>query len=712
MFEGICAAIAEKHHLVVEAGTGIGKTFAYLIPAIYYSIANKKPVMISTNTINLQEQIVYKDIPFLQEVLPDKFTAVLAKGRSNYICRRRLQHALHFQSELFEHIVETQELKRIENAVGNLPVLPTSEAGQRVFDGSLSGFDWVPSDEVWSKICAESDNCAGKRCEFNEICFYQKARSYLWLSNIVVVNHPMLIIDAEMRYADNANLLPRYDVLIVDEAHSLESVAQRHLGLDISNYQINYLLGSLWNPYRQKGFLHFMPRRSVKTKACMKLVEDAKDSAELFFNDVEKWLKEKAPDNGRIKEKNFISNNLSPILADLGFALKELKAATFGNRKTKTKINKPEETSHSKSYDDVEIDAYIKRTMGFAQAIEAFICQSITLPIEQQSNEEDVSSVFWAEISKRRRTPARTTDRSGRQSRITLQSAPLKVNLPLKEMLLKGLNSAIYTSATLSVTPAAGKPAGSPANRGKPSGDSAGKAKEKASEKKENPNGLKYIKDALGIDASADLILDSPFDYEKQVKVYVTSNMPDPNDKNTFESLASERILHYLEKSKGRAFVLFTSYDLMNRIYERISPELMQRGVPLFMQGRDLPRHQMLEEFRSKVGSVILGADSFWQGVDVPGEALENIIITKLPFPVPSVPIVEARMEHMERAGIDSFMNYFMPEAILKMRQGVGRLIRAKTDKGIIVILDSRVVTKNYGRFFLQALPKCPVIIE
>jgi ATP-dependent DNA helicase DinG len=646
MFKAITDAIGNKEHLVIEAGTGIGKTFAYLIPAITHSLSTKKPVVVSTNTINLQEQIVYKDIPFLQSVLPGKFSAVLAKGRSNYICLRRLNTAIEHQTDLFEYIAEKEELKRIMLFADTL--LKTKAPTQ---DGSISSLDWVPSENIWDKISSESDNCAGKRCNFFCVCFYQKARLKLYLANIVVVNHPLLIIDAVMRCAECVNLLPKYDVLIIDEAHRLESVAQNHLGIKISNYQIGYLLNSLWNPKKHKGFIQFLPQHLPKVDECKKLIEDAKDSSHLFFDKILAWFNNEAPENGRVKNVDFVTNPLSTDLVKIHFSLKELKQKLKPkNRKVKT--------------DETELDSHIKRTSGFAMVIEKFIKQSM-------SDEED-EQVYWVEVSKSRRLG----------ERITLQSAPLKVNNLLKQLLLENLSSCIFTSATLST------------------------AKESVR------GGLNYIKETLGIENSRDVILDSPFNYSKQAKLYIASNLPDPNDKDKFEPLASEKIMKFLDMTQGRAFILFTSYDLMNRVYDRIYPRLLEKGVPVYMQGRDLPRHQMLEEFRSRIGSVILGADSFWQGVDVPGEALENIIITKLPFPVPTEPLVEARMEEMEQNGIDSFMNYFLPEAILKLRQGFGRLIRTKTDKGIVVILDNRIITKNYGKLFLKSLPECPTVIE
>ncbi|MFA5794767.1 MAG: ATP-dependent DNA helicase [Candidatus Brocadiia bacterium] len=669
MYEVIRDAIKLEKHLVIEAGTGVGKTFAYLIPAIQYSVNSGKPVVISTNTINLQEQIMYKDIPFLRTVLGVHFSAALCKGRSNYLCKRRLNKALLNQSRIFEGMDDVEELARIKK---------WNAETQADSDGSISSLSWVPSDGVWSKVCSEHDNCAGKKCYHHHECYYQRARAKLAASNLIIVNHPVLVIDAGLKQ-EEANFLPKYDVVIVDEAHRLELVAQDHLGMEISNDQLTYLFNTLYRPDKNRGFLTFLPAKNAKVKECKDLVLEARDASAEFFDELLGWIKTKLPENGRVKDAAAmagITNMLSPALGRLYLCLKDLSQ----QMKVKGKSKKGRDREFSYDYDETELDAFVRRTLGFAGAVESFLKQV------QKDN------VYWIELKGRNRgTP-----------RIILKGAPLKVNQVVKDIIFDKVKTAVLTSATLACyTP--GNQAASASVKPKTDGETnvavAG------------IDPLSYIKENLGMENALGKVLGSPFDYQKQVKIYLTKDTPDPRTKE-FEFAISKMITDYLGLTNGRAFVLFTSYDLMNRVHERISSQLEQKGMPVYIQGKSMPRHQMLEKFKNNVGSVIFGADSFWQGVDVPGEALENIIITKLPFSVPSTPLVEARIEDMERAGLDSFMNYFLPEAILKLRQGFGRLIRTKTDKGIVVILDSRIMTKNYGKFFLESLPKCQVIVK
>jgi ATP-dependent DNA helicase DinG len=678
MFKAVVKAINESQHLMVEAGTGVGKTFAYLIPAIAYAFSaketredtaegiNNQSVVISTHTINLQEQIFHKDLPLLQEILGVPFTSALVKGRNNYICLRRLNRAANFQSELFETSLELEELSRLK----------TWSATTK--EGSLSDISWAPSDKVWSEVSCERDNCSGKKCSYYRQCFYRLARNAVWNADIIVVNHALLLMDALMREEEN-NILPNYDVAIIDEAHRLESVAQSHLGIDISNYRVNYLLNSIYNPRTNKGLLSFIPPRITPLRRCKESLQSARNAAETFFNSIIEWHENEAPENGRIRKKDFIPNTLSAELSRLHFDLKELKDALLKKKNLKG----------TRKFDETELNAFLIRTASLALELENFVKQSdespspdLSLPpearlarggegrgTERVNTTNTPNGVYWVEKRKSRFN----------RPNIILKSAPVSVAESLKKILFGRLKSVVLTSATLATS---------------------------------QKDGLGYLKKILGIEKTGEVILGSPFDYQKQVKMFLTRDMPDPNDKASFLPMAGERIMKYLNLSKGSAFILFTSYELMNRMYEHLYPELEKAGMAAYLQGKDLPRHKMLEEFKNRVGSVIFGADSFWQGVDVPGAALENIIITKLPFPVPSEPVVEAKIEKMEREGIDSFMGYFLPEAIIKLRQGFGRLIRTKTDKGMVVILDNRVVTKQYGRFFINALPKCETIVE
>lgn len=635
MYQAIFQGIEQAHHLMVEAGTGVGKTFAYLVPAIEQALAEKKPVIIATHTINLQEQIVHKDIPFLKDALGLEFNAVLVKGRHNYICLRRLNRASNFQADFFDTSLELEEFSRLK------------EWGKKTREGSTSDLKFIPSDRIWSAICCETDNCAGKGCSYYKECFYRQARATIWKANIIVVNHALLLLDALLR-EEETNLLPNYEIMIIDEAHRLERVAQNHLGVEITTGRVNYLLNSIYNPGANRGLLSLIPPRIAHLKECKQSIFAARECADTFFNQVLVWFNTDAPENGRIKAKQFIQNTLSPAISKLYFDLKELKEA-LSQKKYKTP---------GKQWDEIELSAYVIRTASLAMDLDNFM------------NQGSENHVYWVEVEKKQRLA---------RPRILLKSAPIEVAQSLKSLLFEKVKTAVLTSATLATS---------------------------------SHQGLTYLKGVLGIENAKEVLLGSSFDYQKQVKIYLTRDLPDPNDKISFLPMASERIMKYLRLSKGSAFVLFTNYDLMYRIYERLTPELEKLGMITYVQGKDLPRHRMLEEFKNRVGSVIFGADSFWEGVDVPGPALENIIITKLPFPVPSEPLSEAKIEKMEKQGIDSFMNYFIPEAILKLRQGFGRLIRTRTDKGIVVILDPRVVTKQYGRFFLDALPKCPIIVD
>lgn len=684
MFRAISQAIDKSTHLMVEAGTGVGKTFAYLVPAIAASLATGKaqtlaagkPVIISTHTINLQEQIFYKDIPFLKKVLKKDFTVVLAKGRGNYICRRRLNNAVNYQKALFETAVEVEEIRRIKDwtshlqgGLGSHPQgghgsHPQGGQGSYPREGSRSELPWLPEESVWQKICCERDNCGGRKCSYYKTCFYRLARARIWSANLIVTNHALLLLDAALR-EEEANFLPNYEVVVIDEAHRLEKVAQDHLGLEITRGRVSWLLNSLYNPKNNKGLLAFISPPIDALKACKKSHRQVRESAEIFFDKVLEWFNIDAPENGRVKAKFFIENFLSPALARLYFDLRKLKEA----------LDKKEYKPKGK-WDETELNAYIKRTFGLASDLDAFI------------NQNQSDCVYWVEVKKLQRG----------KPRIILKSAPISVSEPLKALLFDRAKTAILTSATLATTTEYGER--TPA-RMKP-----GKFK------RDKKLGLTYLKNVLGVKEAQEVLLGSPFDYKKQVKLYLSRHMPNPNDKELFEPAVSKRILKYLTLTKGRAFVLFTSYDLMNKVYDRLYPDLARQGINSYIQGRALPRHKMLEQLKDQLGTVIFGADSFWQGVDVPGQALGNVIITKLPFPVPSEPIVEAKIERMERQGIDSFMNYFMPEAIIKLRQGFGRLIRTKKDRGIVVILDNRILTRQYGRFFLQSLPECEIVVD
>jgi len=618
MAEEIERCIGEEKNLVVEAGTGVGKSFAYLIPLIEYINQTKERAVVSTYTIALQEQLAEKDIPFLQKIIPFSFNVALAKGRTNYLCLRRLARTSELQGELFEKKNEFQELALIK------------EWSTVTREGTLSEIPHLPSSRVWDKVCCQRDNCLGKKCSYQEKCFFKRARKRLYQANLFIVNHHLFFSDLALRI-EKQNILPPYKMAVLDEAHSLERVASEHLGIEISNFRVSYLLNSLSHP-KKESWGGFLATLNLKEET-FHYLEEVKEDARLFFREIEDWIKK--GETKRIKIPNFVENRISLHLEEI--------AKILAKRKT---------IAESKE-EEVEITAYIKRCLNLSSEIRIILNQSLT------------DSVYWAELRKRRK-----------YSRITLFSSPINVAEHLQEHLFKEIKPIIMTAATLTVN-----------------------------------NSFNFLKERIGLRETRELLLGSPFDYKKQVKLYLCRKVPFQTEKE-YAKVLTERIKHYLLLTEGKAFVLFTNYKIMQKVYRKISPFLTKKGINSFLQGNGMPRHRMLEAFKGDVNSVLFGTETFWMGVDVAGESLSNVIITKLPFSVPDHPLIEARIERIEERNGNAFLEYSLPEAIIKLRQGFGRLIRNKTDKGIVVILDSRVLTKFYGKSFLSSLPKCQVIVE
>ncbi len=621
MAKAIENCISEGRNLVVEAGTGTGKSFAYLVPLIDYINQTKERVVISTYTINLQEQLMEKDIPFLQKVIPFSFKVAIAKGRSNYLCLRRLARTSETQGELFEN----------ENEFAALALV--KEWSAVTVEGTLSDIPRVPSSKVWDKVCCEQDNCLGKKCPYQEKCFFKRARKKLYQANLFIVNHHFFFSDLALRI-EKQSLLPPYKPAVLDEAHNLEKIASEHLGIELSNFRVSYLLNSLSHRKgsQRDSFGGFLTTLKLN-KEVLNYIEVVKEEAKIFFQEIEDWMKKE--ETKRIKIPNFVENRISLHLEEIAKILLKRRA-----------------TAESKE-EEVEITSSIKRCSSLATEIRIILNQSLK------------DYVYWVELAKRRR-----------YARIALFSSPINVAAHLQEYLFKEVKPIIMTSATLGVN-----------------------------------NSFAFFKERTGLKETKELLLGSPFNYEKQVRLYLCQGTPSQTEQE-YERALAEKIKHYLELSGGKAFVLFTNYKVMDRVYKKVLPTLQERKINSFLQGNGMPRHRMLEAFKKDINSVLFGTESFWMGVDVAGESLSNVIITKLPFAVPDHPLIEARIEAIEKRNGNAFLEYSLPEAIIKLRQGFGRLIRNKTDKGIVVILDSRVLTKFYGKSFLSSLPKCQLIVE
>ena len=655
MAKNIQNAINDNRKIIVEAGTGTGKTLAYLIPAIKWAITNKKKVIIATNTINLQEQLLLKDIPLAKSVIKDEFTYALVKGRSNYLCKRLFTElSLGKSIDIESFSVEARE--QIEYIL---------KWGNKTKTGDKAELPFEVYPDVWELVQSTTELCLGKKCPFRKECFHMKTRMKKMEADILISNHHVFFSDlnvrAETDFDSEYLILPRYDMVIFDEAHNIESVARSYFSVEVSKISFTRLLHRI---YQKKS-------KKKKEKSALTRVEETIDEKYLEksgdYLELLKTMKSEIYSLQTIGDeyfdeirKMFETNTEAPIRKSL-------------NNFEMTKSNFLENLRDKKEFFQAKLTEFSNLMMTFSNVIDEekdknpeVINFNNHLKIFKKyidsfkfiNNFSDVDYVYWLDINSKR-------------TNVVLTATPLNIAQKLSSVLFENLNRLVFASATIMAN-----------------GD------------------FEYFKKSLGLDEEEciECFIESPFDYEHQMSVYIPTDIQDSENLNAFVTDASKFILEILKKTKGKAFILFTSYTMLNQIYYSVVNKLKNSNFEIFLHG-EKPRSQLIKEFKEAKNPVLFGTTSFWEGVDVQGENLSNVIITKLPFLVPTDPIVSAISKKIEEDGGNSFSDFQLPEAIIKFKQGVGRLIRKKTDRGNIFILDSRIIKKRYGSAFIKALP-------
>ncbi|ERT36409.1 MULTISPECIES: ATP-dependent DNA helicase [Fusobacterium] len=655
MAQYIQDAINEDRKIIVEAGTGTGKTLAYLIPSIKWAVTNKKKVIIATNTINLQEQLLLKDIPLAKSIIKDEFSYVLVKGRNNYVCKRLFNElALGKSIDIETFSMEARE--QIEYIL---------KWGNKTKTGDKAELPFEVYPDVWELVQSTTELCLGKKCPYRKECFYMKTRMEKMEADILISNHHVFFADlnvrAETDFDSEYLILPRYDMVIFDEAHNVESVARSYFSVEVSKISFTRLLNRI---YQKKN-------KRKKEKSALIRVEDTIDEKDLedgqqyiyllntlkeeisilqnigdeYFDEIRKIYEtnteahiKKSLNNFEMTKSRFLENLREKKDIFQG------KLADFLN--LMMSFNNVIDEEKDKNPEVINFNNHLKMFKAYIDSFK-FI-----------NSFEDDNYIYWLDINSKR-------------TNVILTATPLNIAQKLSTVLFDNLDRLVFASATIVV----------------------------------NGN-FDYFKKSLGLDEEdcIEAIIKSPFDYDEQMSVYIPSDIQDSENINAFVSDASKFILNILLKTNGKAFILFTSYTMLNQIYYSISKKLKDKGFEVFLHG-DKPRSQIIKEFKEAENPILFGTTSFWEGVDVQGENLSNVIITKLPFLVPTDPVVSAISKKIEEDGGNSFMDFQLPEAIIKFKQGVGRLIRKKTDSGNIFILDNRILKKRYGSLFINALP-------
>ena len=595
MAQAVLDAIRNRHPLCVEAGTGTGKTLAYLIPSLF----SPQRVIISTATKNLQDQLFFKDIPFIRQHLFPDLRVTYMKGRANYLCLKKFHE-------------ETQKGEGLQQAQEHWEDL--SDWIERTETGDRSELSWMGDDDsVWRHLDARSDTCTGQKCSYFDQCYVTRMRQKALESNLIVVNHALFFANLALETDEIGRVLPNYSVLILDEAHEVEDIAANHFGKQVSNRQVESLC-------------HDFRKLTTEIPEVSDWVDKVETTAAIFFGSFPSILGRHSlnlyqdPEAGTLDLRSGITEPRQRLQDTLEVLFHGLEQSS----------SRPSEA-----------DPLVRRL------------QTTMTALEEIFNPEPSDSVYWFER---------------RPTGVFLHVNPINMAPILEEHLFSRTDTAIFTSATLTTN-----------------------------------NNFEYFKARLGIPEPKEIITSSEFDYAEQAVLYIPQ-IPEPRSRD-YLSHALGEIREILAMTEGNAFLLFTSFAQMNRVYETLDQE---SPFPLLRQG-DLPKNRLLEVFRETPHAVLCATSSFWQGVDVQGDALRAVIIDKLPFLVPTEPLVAARINWLEKEGENSFLRYSVPEAIITLKQGLGRLIRSRQDRGILAVLDSRLHTRGYGQLFLESLPNCPV---
>ena len=659
MAKHIELGINTETKVVVEAGTGTGKTLAYLIPVIEWSLANKKRVVISTNTINLQEQLLSKDIPIAQEVIGKKFKYLLVKGRGNYLCNRKFTNlSIGENLDLTDYSnSQKEQLKYIMNW------------GNKTKNGDKAELPFETDNTIWELFASESDICAGNKCSHRNECFFMLSRNEKKQADILITNHHMFFSDLSIRkevgFNTEFSIIPDYGMVVFDEAHNVEKVARDYFSAEVSKYSftkfMNYVYafeGKKKNTGSIENLIKYINANNLEDKDLLiKNLDVIKKSHKSLYNAGREYF-------------NFIIDKFSG--GEQGTFTFRVKKDILENNKffDRLKIFKDELLGEFRSYskkvyaviklleEDEDQNGIVNDFIKYFDRVKNFFSNLSFI------NEfDDDEFIYWIEVN-------------SKKSNGKLVATPLKIDKDLRINLFLNLKQIVFTSATIAIG-----------------------------------NDFNYFKNSLGLEEKTlDKKIKSPFDYNKQMKVYIPNDITEPNSSSYSEEV-SEYVKNHIIKSGGKTFVLFTSYKVLNYVYYMIREELENYGMELFVHGM-APRSQLINMFKESKTPVLFGTDSFWEGVDIKGDKLSSVIIVKLPFKVPNDPITEAIIEHIESQGKNSFTEYQVPEAVIKFKQGIGRLIRSKKDKGNITILDNRIIKKRYGKYFLDSIPTKNILVS